>query len=225
MPQYFRNQDDAHSDPYLIGMQYQVGRNAFFEVSLTLAEMADANSSLRGGEAASPDVVQVQYGSAFTNNCPEVNQYIWIDERKAVKARSIVGKDVNLYNPVTRNFNRLVSAEIVRDQPLFKIVTSKGIESIVSQSHKVITDSSDLFGVPLIHYGAGRSILSFDEGRMGKLKNWNTYSDTLVEISDAGFGDVVKIALATEYIYACGTKKTEGTCAHNRKANPDDNPV
>lgn len=211
------NFEDGLSNPDVIGTAYQVGRNAFFEVQLTLAELYDQRSAMDSSTASST-TTPVLVGGGGIFGCPRVDQYVWVDEHKAVKAKSLVGRnDIHLYNPITRNFNRLVSAEILENQPLFKFVTGKGYESIVSQSHKVITNVSDKVGVMLMHYGQGRECLSFDEGKMGKVKNWNIYSDHVLEMSNAGFGDVVRITLAKEFIYATGANKRMGHVAHNSK--------
>lgn len=50
---YFKNFDDSHSDPELIAAQARIGRNAFFEVQLTLAEYSDVQNSASGGVAGS----------------------------------------------------------------------------------------------------------------------------------------------------------------------------
>lgn len=227
--QYFRNSDDQHSDPLLIGTQYQVGRNAYFEVALTLAELADANTSLRGGNPGSPDVAQAVIagsGGGTQGGCPALDQYVAVgtnhDDLRCIKAKSLAGRqgEISLYNPITRNFNLLVDVEII-EQPLFKIVTSKGFESIVSQSHKIIVNTADLYGMPLIHYGAGRECVSFDQGKLHGENHWNIHIDNLIEISDAGIGSVVKISLQTEFIYACGSKKWQFVVSHNRKNNSE----
>lgn len=220
------NFEDGLSNPDVIGTAYQVGRNAFFEVQLTLAEISEQRSAMNSSTASSSVTpVLVGGGNGGIFGCPRVDQYVWIDEHKAVKVKSIVGRDdVKLYNPITRKFNRLVSATILPDQPLFKFVTGMGYESIVSRSHKVITNTADKVGIALQNYGVGRECLSFDEGKVGKVKNWNIYGDHVLEMSDAGFGDVVEITLATEFIYACGSTKKGGHVAHNLK-EPDDFPI
>lgn len=54
MPQtYYKNFDDSASDSELIAAQSRIGRNAFFEVQLTLAEYADVQTSASGGVAGS----------------------------------------------------------------------------------------------------------------------------------------------------------------------------
>jgi len=210
---YFRNIDDSVSDPTLIGSQYQIGRNAYFEVSLTLAEYADSLDSLRGGVVGSPDLAQSLAGAygGIGVGCPEISQYVWIDDHKAIRAKRLkVG--MSLYNPITRNFNKLNTVEILKNQPLMKIGTQRGVENIVSLTHKVIKNTADSRGTSLLSYGTGLELLSW-EAKGDK----NIYGDTLVEMTDAGFGDVVRVSLDAEFIYASGMTKTKGVLGHNRK--------
>lgn len=204
----------------MVAGRYQSGRNIAFEVMLTLAELQESMQSAGGGLAGSPALIgAVNTESGGIGGCPEVNQYVWADNYKAIKAKTLVEvkKDICLYNPVTRNFNKVTAAEIVEDQPLFKVRTTRDVETIVSQSHKAIVNTSQLNGMFLVHYGVGREIMTFDEGKQGRIKHWNIYIDTLVEMSDAGRGSVVKISLDNEFIYACGMTKSAGLVSHNRK--------
>lgn len=216
---YYRNVDDGYSDPELIATQYQVGRNAYFEVQLTLAEFADSIQSGTGGLQGSPDVAQALAGAGVSGGCPRVDQYVWVDDYQAVKAKTLIGQEgkIRLYNPITRNFNVLKSAEILKSQPICGITTQKGFSSIVSHSHQVIRNVSDMTGINLTRCKTGQEVLGFDEGIVSKSKNWNVYADTLIWFQDLGFGDVVCIELETEWIYASGITKKAGIVAHNRK--------
>ena len=54
-----RQFEDAHSDPDLIASKYRVGRNAYFEVELVMAELSNAMTtrSSGGGNQGSTDVI------------------------------------------------------------------------------------------------------------------------------------------------------------------------
>jgi len=217
---YFRNIDDSYSDPTLVASQYQIGRNAYFEVSLTLAEYADSLDSLRGGVVGSPDLAQSLAGAygGIGIGCPEVSQYVWVDGHKTIRAKKLIGQEgrVRLYNPITRNFNVLKSAKIVQ-QPLCEITTQRGVASIVSASHQIIRYATDRVGISLARCVTGQAVLSFDEGLVEKVKNWNIYNDTVMWYKDVGMGDVVQIELEDEWIYATGSTRKQGIVSHNRK--------
>lgn len=211
---YYRNVDDQYSDPELIATQYKVGRNAYFEVQLTLAEFAESIQSGTGGLQGSPDIAQSLAGAG---GCPQVDQYVWTLGMEAIRASKLVDTEIPIYNPLTRNFNKVKRARILRNQPLVQLGTAKEIKNVVSTTHQIIRNTADLTGISLLRYGTQKDILSFDEGKLGKVRHWNIYSDILTEMIDVGFGDVVELELETEWIYVSGSTKKEGIVAHNRK--------
>lgn len=214
---YFKNFDDSHSDPDLIAAQYRIGRNAFFEVQLTLAEYADAQDSASGGVTGSPmllDAIGISVdGGGF--GCPEKSQWIRTDNHKPMKAGSLVGKEgMGIYNPITRNFNPLVKAVLHKDVPLVLIVAGR-TKNLVSDSHQIITRPFDRVGKNLRNYQAG-DVLTFDDAVINKQKNFNIYQD-IFTIEPAGRGDVVEIEIETEHIYVSGMERESGIVAHNDK--------
>ena len=213
---YYRNVDDQYSDPELIATQYKVGRNAYFEVQLTLAEFAESIQSGTGGLQGSPDIAQSLAGTGV-GGCPQVDQYVWTLGMEAIRASKLVDTESPIYNPLTRNFNKVKRARILRNQPLVQLGTAKEIKNVVSTTHQIIRNTADLTGISLLRYGTQKDILSFDEGKLGKVRHWNIYSDILTEMIDVGFGDVVELELETEWIYVSGSTKKEGIVAHNRK--------
>lgn len=206
---YYRNVDDSYSDPALIATQYQVGRSAYFEVQLVLAEFADSLSSLSGGLAGSPDVAQAVAASGVVGGCPEVGEYVWADGCKPVKAKTLLNQEgkVSLYNFITGNYNVLKRATLLKDQPLLKIETARGAKNRVSSTHCIIRNTQDKIGLPVVRYK--------DELLSAEVKN--IYSDTLILCESDGVGDVVKIELETEFIYASGSDKQRAILAHNAK--------
>lgn len=221
-----RNADDGVMDPEVIAAQSRLGFSSFFEVELALAEFRDVtvNSSASGGLVGSPQFIGAGGLGDIPpfGHCPELSQYVWVEKNDhrpyPIKVTTLVQwfndqKEIKLFNPLTRNFNKVTNAEIIKEQPLFKTRTELGAENLTSQSHKIIVNTSQLSGIPLIHYGAGRECLSFDKAD----GQWNIFSDTLIEIADAGTGDVVNISLDKEFIYASGMTKTQGICCHNVK--------
>lgn len=223
MGEYFRNSDDAYSDPDVISTNYQVKRNAFFEVNRNLAIYNENQTSGGGGNQGSPTLIAATGGGGGyggggggEGGCPHVDQYVWVERGTRVvpiKAKSLLKKvgKVRLYNPITRHFNLLIGAELLEEQPLFYIHTINGAEGFFSKSHKIIRNTADKMGVSLSHYIVGGEVLRFESHTR------NIFIDTLLECSDADTGDVVKISLDKEFIYAAGMDKHLATVAHNRK--------
>jgi hypothetical protein len=220
MPQsYFKNFDDGYSDPELIAAQYQIGRNAFFEVQLALAEYADAQNSASGGVAGSPDLAAAIGVGTSTGGgggfCPERSQWVRVENHKSLKAANLIGREgLGLYNPITRNFNKLTKATLHKDMPLV-LLTAGRAKNLVSDSHQIITRPFDRVGKSVRNYQSG-DVLTFDNAVTNKQKNFNIYQDVFT-IESVGRGDVVEIELETEYIYVSGVDKNCGVVAHNRK--------
>jgi hypothetical protein len=209
-----RQFDDGHSDPDLIATQYRVGRNAFFEVQLTLAEFADAQRG--GGTAGSPNLVAaIGIGEGSGAGCPEVSQWFRTDNHVPVRAGALVGKQgIPIYNPITRNFNKLRRATLRKNVPLVLIASGQA-KNLVSDSHQIITRPFDRIGKNLRKYRCG-DVLTFNDAVSNGQKNFNIYQDVFT-IEPAGRGDVVEIELETEFIYVSGMECDSGVVAHNRK--------
>ena len=232
MGDYFISADSEETDPALVEAKYQVGRSIFYEASLTTRQYADNTLGAMQDNSVNPNIVTalgleaprtqikissiptVFLGSGYFPDangnpvgCPEEKEWVWIDNLKRVRAKSLIGRKCSLYNPITRNYNRLVKAELLENQPLFKLKTKKGIENIVSHSDKVITRVYDK---------VGKMLNTYQEGRILSVMEQNIYNDEF-SVDDAGFGNVVVISLATEFIYASGSSKKRATIRHNRK--------
>lgn len=216
MPNYYRNVDDAISDPELIAAKYLIGRSAYFEVQLTLAELSDNIASIAGGISGSPVVISaVGYESPTINpQCPTLDQYIWVekDEKPWPLMVKTVLKDFSnhrLYNPVTGNFNKIVDMK-QGVQPTFEIFSQQGIMAKVSTTHKLIMNTQDHWGTAVRDYVIGKEILMFQHPQ-------NIFSDILFGVKDIGKEKVAEIKLEKEFLYICGATKKHGFVSHNQK--------
>lgn len=235
---YFRHMDDTVSDPEAIAARYQLGQNAFFEIALTLAEMNENARAAGGGGASSATSIETATGggdySTFSRPCPREDQYIWICDAQGENIRPVLvshladthdRKPFYLYNPLTKNGNRLVSAEYHYEQRLVRFETGKGASVTVSRSHKVIRNTGDLVGTKLLDIDVGNELLTCFKEKQGRENVHRVYLDQLEKIEDAGIGTVVKVSLETEWIYMTGEEKDCGTLAHNLKRDPDLEPT
>lgn len=223
---YFRNVDDPTSDPEMIAGRYQLGRNALFEISLTLAELADnARAASAGGTGSTVDDFS---GGTFGGNrgfvgCPRVDQFVWVVKDRSpepVKAEELLdmSKDWHLYNPLSRVRDPLVQVQLLKDQPLSRHVTERGAAAVCSHTHKAVCNTGDLKGTALNQLAPhGGEILSCWEEEQEDLLVMRLYQDALKQVNGHGRGDVVVISLEKEYIYMVGETTRCGTVAHNLK--------
>jgi hypothetical protein len=234
MPNYLRNADDAYSDPELIAAKYQVGKNAYFEVSLALAEYAEGRGSGSGGSSGStnPILIQASYGGGgiiHGSGCPEENQMIWVGDTGrdplAIRVNEVLKsfKYYKLYNPLSRNFNEIEKAELLENIDTWWIETSyTKSKARVSSSHKIITNTQDAKGTFLFKKELGEELLCFDEYMVNNVKSCNIYIDTITDIKYAGRSNCVRFWLKDEYIYAIGDSSVSGILGHNRKEPLED---
>lgn len=201
---YYRNQDDSRSDPDIIALEHLVGRNAAFEVALTLQEYAENIKSAGGGNSGSPGLiadVYIETGGGGQPNCPEISQRL-LTKEGYVTCDKIYDKylteEVFLLNPITGNCNLITSLKIV-DSPIVEIATNRA-KLVCSTSHKVIKNFQDLNGT---WFGAAAEVLTYTD---------NCYFDQILETTPKGTGSVMQITLDKEFIYVA-----EGVLSHNRK--------
>lgn len=216
---YFRNTDDSISDPELIAGRYRIGRSAFYEVQLTLAEFSDTNVSASGGINGSPTFIEaVGLESPFIG-CPSMDEFIWIKVNDKPNSKPLpvkvselweryqAQKKIEVFNPLSNNYNRLIFAEVLT-QPLVMLETSFGIKNLVSASHKIIKNTADINGTPLAQHTAEAEIVTW---------NSSCYQDVVKSKTNRPNGEVLRISLDAEFIYLSGHNQDAGILAHNRK--------
>jgi hypothetical protein len=230
---YYRNADDSISDPELIAGRYKIGRSVFFEVSLVLAEYADATASSQGGSSSQTPTfieaggLEVPQGPGA---CPATDQYVWINDNqdpprpRAVKASSLVGgkrnKKWKIYIPFGGMYHDF-EAKLVADQPLMITETHFGARAKTSTSHKIIVDLSHLEGTFQINLAPNEPQMSCEMRKVDKKWQMDLHHDRMLSVTSAGRGDVVEIKILTdkvqEMLYACGEDEIKAILSHNRK--------
>ncbi len=204
---YYVNTEDGHSDPELIAAKYLVGRNASFEIALTLAEYAENIKSAGGGITGSPSLIADIYepgeggGDGGGGVCPEISQRLitrdgYLDCAKIYD--KYLTEEVFLFNPLTGNYNLITSLKIV-DAPLVEIVTNRA-RLTCSTSHKIIKNTQDFNGT---WFGAADEVLTYTD---------NCYIDHILDVIPKGDGQVLTIKIKSEFIYVA-----EGILSHNEK--------
>ncbi len=197
---YYRNVDDAQSDPDNIIARYFVGRNASLEVALTLQEYADNIRSAGGGNQGSPQFIADVYFETGGSgpSCPEISQRLLTSEGYLECGKIYDKPDVFLVNPLTGNHNRIIELSLV-DSQIVEIVTTRA-RLLCSPSHKIIKNTQDLNGT---WFGAADEVLTYTD---------NCYIDRILEVNPKPDSKVLSIELEKEFIYVA-----EGVMSHNRK--------
>lgn len=215
-----RQIEDGYTSPGSIETMYRIGRNAYFEVELALAERGNTDFDSNVNSSSLTNITAQGYeGDGGILGCPDFKDFVWIKdihgEIYPIRAQSLLfPQDRYLYNPVTGHFNRLKFSKRLT-ATTFKVTTQNGVESIISDTHKIILDPSDLIGTGLNLMKVGDEVLTFriDKGITLRL-------DKIISIDRIGVSSVILIELDDEFIYASGSNAQMGIVAHNRKSEP-----
>lgn len=149
-------------------------------------------------------------GGGVYHGCPRVDQ--WIPVENGVKRAGEIKKRDLLHDPLTGRFERVKSAEILKNRQIFEIIASNGVAGYSSGSHPVFPYSEHENGIPVSKLYRGDPILL-----------WHSVLDELIDRTltvahDTGtIGDVVRIELESGHVYAYGTSKVIFIVCHNAK--------
>lgn len=123
------------------------------------------------------------------------------------------------YNPITKKFNKIIKAEIIPNQYLYRFRTKGGYETIGTASHPIIQDLRDQNGKRIIDFQPSESVLCWDSENL------------IYELSDDStmhsLDSAVHITLETEHIYAAGSGngKLQFILCHNKASNDDQSQI
>lgn len=232
MRNYFRNQDDAISDPELISTKYLIGKNLYFEVQLALAEQQSTDPSRSSSSGPSTDAGLNQViliyggggGSGGSFGCPEENENVWVNNGDGIPmpipARALLRDSQiwTLYNPLSREFDALEYAELIENVGIYRMTTKLGSSKLVSESHSIITNTQDLGGTPMMKHWmkySNSEVVSME------LSSRNIFSDEIKQIQFVRPGNVIKIHLKTGHIYISGHSDEYVSLDHNLKPLPE----
>lgn len=187
---------------------------------------------LGGLEETKPDVAvpagqtvpEIHPPPTGSGSCPALGQFILI--RLDAAKGGITYKKVEEVNagidfawhPVRRTFHQIIAAEIMPEQPLAKVVTFDGAQSICSLTHPVIQDFEDTGGQQVFDL-----INEPDKAHKAvSIIDFEVFQTEIALISAAGTGKCVRISLEDGFIYASGTDPLKTIAAHNKPpVNPN----
>lgn len=213
-----RQIEDGYSDPDYIIAKYMLGRNAYFEVELVLADLADRERLANRG---SFDIASFNFTGESdgigTIGCPEEDDLVWVKGDSGpitVKARELLDKKHLVFNPMQGTYHKLKTAELIANATIMKLTTYRGHVARVTDTHQILTDTADEVGRNLTNMSVNDAVavFSFNSDFLSV-----PAVDILAEITPIGFGNAVSIELYDGHIYGSSSRGHGGIAAHNRK--------
>ncbi len=151
--------------------------------------------------------------------CPRLDQYIWVrdpDGNPMVKMVCFLTDDDWIWNPVNSRFYKVASALIVRDEPIWELITYLGAVGFSSGSHPIIRGRQDKTGLAIERFDEGQPVLGYTQ------KLIDTRAILFMDSGETG--DVMRISMDAETdaekIYCFGDSPDKMIVCHNRKPDP-----
>lgn len=159
------------------------------------------------------------------HECPRADQ--WIPVRGGAGSPTpILASELTdqheAWNPITRTFHRVASADIARDQEIWMIETLNGGRGFSSATHPIIRDLDDTTGLRVDRLESSHPVLTWLPNSLECLLSYPGSSDAATPPQPtSGLGDVVHIELEDGFIY-CYSDDPAGPfiVCHNRKPIP-----
>lgn len=149
--------------------------------------------------------------------CPRLDQYVKVrgdDGKPVAKMVCFFTEEDWLWNPIRRRFYPTRSATVVKDEPIFELVTNAGAVGYSSFSHPVLWHRSHETGEPVSKFAAGNPVLGVIRNRLQNL------SAVLAQPTGEK-GDVMRIEMDAptdaEKIYCYGDAEDKMIACHNYK--------
>lgn len=149
--------------------------------------------------------------------CPRIDQYSRVRGENGKPAPKMVGfltEEDWLWHPILRRFFRVKVARIIKDQPIFELITNMGAVGYSSFSHPVLWYQDHETGEPVERFSTGDPVLGVIKDR---LKNMVT----LLAQPTGETGDVMWIEIDAESnaekIYCYGDSEEKQIVCHNAK--------
>lgn len=160
------------------------------------------------GTGGNPDIIEY-----IEPPCPRLDQFVDVrgpDGHKLSKMVCFFTGDDWLWDPIRQDFFPTKRAYVVKDQPIWEIITANGAVGYSSFSHHVMPNEEHLTGVVAETLTAFDEILSDIDGDV--LPSHATTSRATGET-----GDVMFIEMVDGHHYAAGNSPSKKIVAHNVK--------
>lgn len=152
-------------------------------------------------------------------SCPRLDQYVLArgedDHSRVVRRVADIRSGQWLFDPVSGGWNQIVSAEIVRDEPIWEMIAANGAAGYSSASHRVLWFREHENGEPVKWFISGDRVLTWVGQRLAE-SIVSTVRPTCEK------ADVMKIELAPGHIYCSGSSPSAFIVSHNSKPPPED---
>lgn len=158
------------------------------------------------GSSGNPD------GPPIGPICPRLDQFVLVrgeNNKKLAKMVCFFTEQDDLWNPITRRFHRTKRTRIVRDEPIFELISNSGAVGYSSFTHPVLW-YRDHAGEPVSKFTPGDPVLCWIKGRLADTR-------TVLAQSTGEAGDVMEITMEDGLIYCYGDDPEKLILCHNSK--------
>lgn len=165
---------------------------------------------------------QGHYNGSSGFGCPFENDFVLVGEKgdkfpRPVFAKALLSENYSLYNPLTRNYNKIKDVKLIKDVEMYGAFLDNFPLARVSKTHKCILNTNDLNGTFLSKYKKNSEILSILVDVKNQEISLKTNSIELFDYNPTETFNAIEISLEEEFIYCSGVTKTHFLLGHNRK--------
>jgi hypothetical protein len=153
--------------------------------------------------------------------CPRLDQYVKVrgeDGRPVPKMVCFFTEEDWLWNPVRKKFYRTTAATIVKDQPIWELLTNAGAAGYSSFRHPVLWYQEHATGEPVENFKPGDPVLGEIKGRLANMQ-------ALMSQPAGELSDVMRISMDAptdaEKVYCYGDSPEKMIVCHNAKPYED----
>lgn len=154
-------------------------------------------------------------GGGGHHTCPHVDQWIPVSGPHGEiesKQAGFVRRGDWLYDPLTTRFERVKTARVVKDQPIWCVTSGKGVEGYSSFTHPVFPYRTHESGIKASEVRDGDALL------LWRLANRELINHAVRRsFNTRELGDVVRIELESGHVYAYGNREDLFIVCHNAK--------
>jgi len=155
-------------------------------------------------------------GTGGTGGCPRLDQYVRVrgkDGIAIVKMVCFFTDDDELYDPIDDQFYPTHTAGVIRQVPIWEMVTANGAVGYSSHSHRVMPAVDHRTGIPTANIDVRSPIVT-------TISRIRTTSSAVISRDTGELGDVMFIEMAGGHRYEYGDSPDKMILAHNNKVNP-----
>lgn len=152
--------------------------------------------------------------------CPRLDQFVLVKGENGLPLQlqvAFLTTEHELFNPITRTFHEVESAEVVRNEDIWEMITYTGAIGFSSSKHPILWHKSHTTGEAIERFTTLDPVLAWRDGRLVNTR-------CAIARDTCEKGDVMRIHMKDGHIYCYGDSSESGKyiVCHNMKALPPD---